>query len=102
MFVIIGAIIVFASVFGGFLMEGGHAEVLFQPVELMIIGGAGLGGLIISAPPSLMKAIISQALGTLKHSGTSKTQYTELLLLLFELCKTAKANPLSLEPHVEK
>jgi chemotaxis protein MotA len=102
MLTIVGALIVIFSVFGGFLLEGGHGAVLFQPVELMIIGGAALGGLIISSPMPLIKQILGQVLGTFKHSGTTKEQYTELLLLLFELCKTAKANPLSLEPHVEK
>src|SRR3954468_23895707 len=102
MLVILGALTVFATVFGGYLMEGGHLEVLIQPVELMIIGGACLGGLLISAPTALLKQIVGQVLNTIKRGGTTKTQYTELLLLLFELCKTAKANPLSLEPHVEK
>jgi chemotaxis protein MotA len=102
MLVIVGALIVFGCVFGGYLIEGGHLEVLLQPVELMIIGGAALGGLLIAAPIPLLKQIIGQVLGTMKTNKVGKTEFTELLLLLFELCKTAKANPLSLEPHVEK
>jgi chemotaxis protein MotA len=102
MLAILGALTVFACVFGGYLMEGGHLQVLLQPVELMIIGGACLGGLLISSPTSLLKQIVGQAMGAITHKGTTKAQFTELLLLLFELCKTAKANPLSLEPHVEK
>jgi chemotaxis protein MotA len=102
MLVIIGAITVCICVFGGFLIEGGHIQVLMQPIELMIIAGAGLGSLLISAPMPLIKDVIHQALATLKPSSVSKKEYIELLLLLFELCKTAKANPLSLEPHVEK
>ena len=102
MLTIVGALIVIVSVFGGFLLEGGHGAVLWQPIELLIIGGAAGGGLIISSPMSLIKQIVGQVLGTIKHRGATKEQYTELLLLLFELCKTAKANPLSLEPHVEK
>jgi chemotaxis protein MotA len=101
MFVIVGAITVIATVFGGYLIEGGHLAVLIQPIEIMIIGGAALGSLLISAPLSLVKNIVVMSLGTLKGNGPSKADYLELLLLLFELCKTAKANPLSLEPHVE-
>lgn len=102
MLVVLGAIIVVISVFGGFLLEGGHIAVLFQPVELMIIGGAGLGSLLIAAPIDLVKEIIRQSLGTLKPSSLTKEKYSQLLLLIFELTKAAKANPLSLEPHVEK
>jgi chemotaxis protein MotA len=99
--VIVGSIIVAVSVFGGYLLEGGHMEVLIQPIELLIIGGAGLGGLITSSPVPLIKQMISQILGLLKGKDISKQEYTELLLLLFELIKTAKGNALSLEPHVE-
>jgi chemotaxis protein MotA len=99
--VIIGALIVCITVFGGFMMEGGHMAVLFQPIELLIIGGAGVGSLLIAAPMPLIKQMIAQMLGALKDGGAGKDMYTELLLLLFELCKTAKVNPLSLEPHVE-
>lgn len=102
MLVIVGIVTVIATVFGGFILEGGHIEVLIQPIELLIIAGAAGGGLLISAGPSQIKAIIAQVLATLKPSGTTKEEYIELLLLLFELTKTAKANPLSLEPHVEK
>lgn len=102
MLVIIGAVIVIVSVFGGFALEGGQMAVLFQPVELLIIGGAAAGSLLIASPISLLKNIATQIIGTIKPSHVSKSVYMELLLLLFELCKTAKANPLSLEPHVEK
>ncbi|MGK5084263.1 flagellar motor stator protein MotA [Bdellovibrionota bacterium FG-1] len=101
MLVIIGSIIVIISVFGGFIMEGGKLQVLIQPVELMIIGGAALGSLVTSSPLPLIKQIVAQILGVLKGKDPTKEDYNELLLLLFELIKTAKGNPLSLEPHVE-
>ena len=99
---LIGAVIVVICVFGGYLMEGGHIEVLIQPIELLIIGGAGAGSLLIAAPMPLIKAMVSQTLGVLKINPISKAQYLELLMLLYEVTKTAKANPLSLEAHVEK
>lgn len=101
MLAIVGAIIVLISVVGGYLMEGGHIEVLVQPVELLIIGGAAAGSMIISCTPALFKEIIHQVLGILKGNGPSKNDYMELLKLLFELTKTAKANPLSIEAHVD-
>lgn len=101
MLVIVGSLIVICAVVGGYLMEGGKMAVLIQPIELLIIGGAALGGLITSSPVPLIKQIIAQLLGLLKGKDPTKEDYTELLLLLFELIKTAKGNPLSLEPHVE-
>ena len=50
MFTIIGSAIVVACVIGGFLLEHGNLAVLFQPVELLIIGGAAIGGFIIASP----------------------------------------------------
>ncbi len=101
MLVIIGAVVVFVSVFGGFALEGGHLAVLFQPIELLIIGGSAAGALLISASPTLLKNVLHQVLGTLKSAETSQKQYLELLMLLFEVIKTAKGNMLALEAHVE-
>ncbi len=101
MLVIVGAVIVFVAVFGGFALEGGHLAVLFQPIELLIIGGSAAGALLISASPTLLKNVLHQVLGTLKSAETSQKQYLELLMLLFEIIKTAKGNMLALEAHVE-
>ena len=102
MLVIVGAVIVMVCVFGGFLLEGGHLAVLIQPIELLIIGGAAVGGMVIASPVPLLKEMVRQILGTLKPSHATKEAYMEILLCLYEITKTAKANPLSLEPHVEK
>lgn len=101
MLLIVGALIVMGSVFGGYLMEGGHIEVLVQPIELLIIGGAAAGSLLISSSPALLKQIGKQIAGTLKGTGINKAKYLELLACLFELLKLAKSNPLGIEPHVE-
>jgi len=102
MLVIIGIVIVFGCVFGGFLAEGGHMSVLVQPIELVIIGGAALGSILIASPIPTIKALISQTIGAIKGHTITKQQYTDLLLLLFELTRTAKGNMLALEAHVEK
>ena len=47
MLVFVGYIVVIASVFGGYAMMGGHLGVLFQPVELLMIGGAGVGAFVV-------------------------------------------------------
>lgn len=101
MFSIIGAVIVCICVFGGYILEGGNIAVLFQPIELLIIGGAALGSLVIVSSPHLIKGIIARTLQVLKGSGVSKATYIELIQCMFELIKMASANPISIEPHVE-
>ncbi len=102
MLVIIGGIFVCVCVFGAFAFHGGNLAVLWQPVEIVIIVGAGIGATIISSSPAVLKEIAHQILLTLKGKPPTKTEYTEVLLLMYEIIKTAKGNPLSLEAHVEK
>ncbi|MBU8933961.1 MAG: flagellar motor stator protein MotA [candidate division Zixibacteria bacterium] len=101
MFIFIGIIIVFGSVLGGFVLEGGHILALHQPVEILIIGGAALGALLISTPLQVLKAIISQLLGILK-GGLGKKDYLDLLVMMFEMFNIARKDGLiGLENHVE-
>lgn len=102
MLVFVGFIVAFGSIFGGFIAHGGKMAVLWQPSEFVVIGGAALGAMIVSAPLPLLKQVLHGLGGTIKIKPKTKENYLELLQLLFELCKTAKANPLSLEPHVDK
>ena len=50
MLVIVGCLIVIGSVLGGFTIAGGHIHALIHPSELLTIGGAALGALIIMSP----------------------------------------------------
>ncbi len=102
MLVIVGGMFVSVCVFGAYWFHGGNLMVLWQPIELIIICGAAGGGLLISAEPALLKEILHQVLAALKGKKTTKEEYTQTLLLLYEIIKTAKGNPLSLEAHVEK
>jgi len=99
--VIVGILTVFGCVIGGYLMHDGNLAVLIQPTEFLIIGGAAVGSLLISSPPSLLKMIMAQLIETVTFGGISKSDYTELLLCLYELTKTGKGNMLALEAHVE-
>ena len=62
MFVIIGMIVVFGSVIGGYVLHHGQLAVLWQPTEFIIIGGAGIGTLIIANPPAVLKGWIDRVL----------------------------------------
>ncbi len=82
MFPIIGLIVVLASVIGGYLLEHGNMSVLFQPVELLIIGGSGLGAFIIASPMHVMKAVVSAFGGIFTHKSREKKEYIDILMLL--------------------
>jgi chemotaxis protein MotA len=82
MFVIVGIIIVIAAVFGGFVLEHGNLSVLFQPVELLIIGGAAIGGFLIGNPMKIIKATLASLMGIFSGKPYSKKDYIDALMLL--------------------
>ena len=67
MFAIIGIVVVFGAVVGGYLMEHGNIKVLVQPAELLIIAGAGVGTLLIANPLHILKSIASGLPGVIQR-----------------------------------
>lgn len=55
MLILLGYIIVVASVLGGYALVGGHLGALYQPSELLIIGGAALGAFSSATTASQLK-----------------------------------------------
>lgn len=103
MFAIIGIVIVFIAVIGGFLMEKGHIMVLLQPAELLIIGGAAIGTLLAANPVYILKGIASGLAGVLSGSKYEKGRYLETLRMMFEfLNKIRREGLLAVEMDVEK
>lgn len=103
MFVILGYIIVCASVFGGFAMAGGHMGALFQPIELLMIGGAAVGAFLVGNSGKAIKATLKALPTVLKGSKYSKDSYMELMALLYELLgKVRKEGLMSIEGDVER
>jgi chemotaxis protein MotA len=103
MFAIIGMLVVLGAVIGGFMMEHGKLLVLMQPAELLIIGGAALGTLLVGNPLPVVIRIIKCVLGVLKPSPYSKSSYLETLRMLNELFQYARKNGLvKLEADVEE
>lgn len=102
MLVIIGYVLVCASLMGGYMGGGGHPAILFQPFEYIIIVGAAVGALIVASPLQLVKAAISKATATLKPEPYTKEFYLELLMCFYMLTnKTRKEGLLSLEELIE-
>ena len=102
MFVIVGYIIVSLSVFGGFVLMGGHIAALMQPVEILMIGGAAAGAFVVAYGGKPMKATFKALPTIFKPSRFTKALYMELLSLLFEiLAKVRKEGLMSIENDVE-
>jgi chemotaxis protein MotA len=104
MLFIVGSVTVLVCVFGGYMAMGGKLGALWQPFELVIIGGAALGAFIIANPMKVIKASAG-AMGDLMKGGQpyNKDHFLELLSLLYTVFKMAKSKGmLALEAHVEK
>ncbi len=103
MFVIVGIVVVVLSIAVGFLIAGGNLLLLIQWSEFLVIGGAALGSLLISAPLSLLKKIFAEILKILKPDHFNKEDYLELLKSFNELFQIAQRDGLiSIESHIEE
>src|SRR5271165_3947593 len=101
MIVIVGALIVIGSVLGGFLMAGGHPLALMHLSELVIIGGAALGALVLMSPRKVLIDLFKQMLGAVKGSPYSKQSYDDLFKALYELFMLGRRSGMvALEEHV--
>lgn len=102
MFVIIGYVIVLASVFGAYAMAGGHLGGLWQPLEVVMIAGGAFGAFIIGNDIKAIKATFKALPSLFKGSKYNKALYLDLLALLYEiLSKIRKDGMMSIENDVE-
>jgi chemotaxis protein MotA len=103
MLVIIGYIIVAASVLGGYAMHGGSLGALFQPFELLIIAGAAVGAFVCGNSGKVVRATLAALPTTLRGSRFTKQRYLDLLALLFEILNRVRREGLmSIEADVEE
>jgi chemotaxis protein MotA len=103
MFAIIGIIVVFGCVIGGFLMEHGNLRVLIQPAEIVTIGGAAIGTVLVANPLHILTKIAGGIGGVFSGSKFSKQAYLETLKTLYDLLnKARKEGLMSLESDVEE
>ena len=102
MLFLVGIAVVIISVLGGYMLNGGHLGVLWQPFEFMIIFGAAVGAFVIANPMTVLKRVGGSFGHLMKGSRYSKDSYLELLSLLYSVFKLAKSKGmLALEQHVE-
>lgn len=103
MLIIIGTIIVIASVIGGYGGHGGNMAILWQPFEFIIIFGAAVGAFVIGSPKSVLKGTLKSIGPMMKGPRHNKQSYLELLSMLYTTFRLAKTKgDLALESHVER
>ena len=102
MLIIVGCIIVFGSVFGGFALAGGHLAALYQPLELLIIGGAAVGAFVLGNTVKAQKATFKMLPKVMEGPRYTKALYMDLMALLYDLlAKVRKEGLMSIESDVE-
>jgi chemotaxis protein MotA len=100
---IVGSVVIFAAVFGGYLASGGHLELILHalPFELTMILGAAIGAFVISNDMAAIKHTAKDIAKVFKGPKWSPADYRDLLCLLFELIRIARQNAVALEEHIE-
>lgn len=102
MLVIIGSVVVLASVAAGFIMSGGALLALWHPTEVLIICGAAAGAMVISNPAKILKSVGSSIGALFKGPRYKREDYVDLLKLLYDiLTKARKEGMLAIESHIE-
>ena len=85
MLILLGYLVVLGTVFGGYMMTGGHLGALYQPAELIIIGGAGVGAFIVGNNGKSIKGTLKAIPLLFRRSKYTKSMYMDLLALLYRL-----------------
>ena len=99
---IIGLIVVFFCVLGGYAIPGGHLKILFQPYEFLIIFGTAIGAFIIANPKFILKDTIKKLKLLFKRTPYNKDSYIALLSFLYVSFKSIKVKGIvEFEPHIE-
>jgi chemotaxis protein MotA len=100
---IIGIVITLVMVFGGYLAAGGKLGIILKslPFEMMMIGGAAVGAFMLANDMASVKHTIKDLSKVFKGPKWKAQDFQDLLCLLYELIRIARANPMDLEAHIE-
>lgn len=102
MFVILGFTAVLGAIFGGYVLAGGHLGALWQPVELLMIGGGAVGAFIVGNNAKAIKATLWALPDAFKGSRYTKVLYMDLLAMLYEILnKVRRDGIMSIENDIE-
>lgn len=103
MFGVIGIVVIFVMVFGGYLAAGGKLAIILKslPFEMMMIGGAAVGAFLISNDKSVIKHTLKDMAKVFRGSTWHTNDYKDVLCLLYEILRIAHQSPVALEEHIE-
>ncbi|MCV2863133.1 flagellar motor stator protein MotA [Defluviimonas sp. WL0075] len=100
---IIGIAIIFIMVFGGYTLHGGSMGIILEalPWEMIMIGGAAAGAFVVANDMPAIKQTLRDIGKVFKGAKWKPQDYRDLLCLLYELIRLARANPVAVEEHIE-
>ena len=98
---IIGLVIIMGSVFGGYVLMGGAFHAIWQPIELLVIAGAGIGALVLGNPGHVLHELSHQLKKIIVRKKYDSEFQRQLLLLMYELLQLAAGGLKALDAHVE-
>lgn len=100
---IVGIVVIFVMVFGGYTLSGGKFGIILYalPFELTMIGGAAIGAFLIANSGAGAKHAVQDIGKVFRGPHWKPADYRDLLCLLFELIRLARSNAVALEPHIE-
>ncbi|GGF53271.1 flagellar motor protein MotA [Paracoccus acridae] len=103
MFGIVGIVVTFAMVFGGYILAGGKMGVITHslPFEMMMIGGAAIGSYLLTNDSHTLKHTPKGIIQAFKGPKWTESDHQDVLCLMFQLLKIARENPVALEQHIE-
>ncbi|RZQ55836.1 flagellar motor stator protein MotA [Pseudidiomarina tainanensis] len=102
MLIAIGFVVVLFSVFGGYVLAGGALGPIFQPLELLIIGGAGIGAFIAANNGKAIKATLQSVKRFKRSTKYNNETYLELLAVIYKLLnKMRRDGMLAVERDIE-
>ncbi len=100
---IVGIIVIFIMVFGGYVLAGGKMGIILKalPFEMMMIGGAAAGTFLLSNDSAGVKHTLKDIGKVFSGPKWKPEDFRDLLCLLFALIRIARANPVEVEQHIE-
>ncbi len=102
---VIGLVVLFVMVFGGFALTGGNIMVVLHalPHEMLIIGGAAAGATLISTDIRGIKAIGGGFGAIVRGPRYTRADYSAAIFLTARLMKLLKSDgAIAVEPHIEE
>ncbi|OZI60288.1 flagellar motor stator protein MotA [Bordetella genomosp. 11] len=102
MLIVIGYLVVIASVIGSFVALGGHLGALYQPFEFTLIAGAAAGAFLAGSSRKSLKLVKSAVPNALRGAQYGKDVYMELMSLMYVILNKARREGLmAIESHIE-